>query len=80
MDKCKQRLISLKDFANDTNFEKVAATIDFEEVKRNIDNSQYFATLDAEPKIYDIVGFKVISIRYFIRYVLDYNHILYFRC
>lgn len=64
MEECKQRLVTLKDFANDTNLVKVAASIDFEEVKRNIDNNKYFIALEEEPKTYDIVGFKVILVQY----------------
>lgn len=60
MQECKQRLLTLKDFANDSNFVNVAASINFEEIKSNIDNSQYFVALEEELKTYDIVGFKVI--------------------
>lgn len=58
---CKQRIISLKEFANDSNFGQKAASIDFGAMIKNIEKSNEFATLKDEPKTYDIVGFKVIK-------------------
>lgn len=56
-----QGLISLKEYANDgNNFTKVATSIDFEGIIKNIDNSNKFVTLKDALKTYDVVGFKVI--------------------
>lgn len=55
-------LVSLKEFANDSNFANVAASIDFEEIIKNIERNNEFVTLTEEPKTYDVVGFKVICV------------------
>lgn len=55
----KQRMSLLKQFANDSNFAEVAASIDFEAIIKTIDKCNEFVALTEELKTYDIVGFKV---------------------
>lgn len=57
----KQRIVSLKEFANDSNFAQKAAAIDFGKLIENIENSNEFSALKEEPKTYDVIGFKVIK-------------------
>lgn len=63
-EKWKRDITSLKVVANDSNFAEIAATIDYEEIRNRIDSANDFVTLENEPKIYDVLAFKVIDIRF----------------
>lgn len=60
---CKLAIKRLKKIANESGFTDVAASIDFEEMinKIDINSSTEFVPLKEEPKIYDVVGFKVLT-------------------
>lgn len=78
MQECKRRIVSLKEFANESNFAQKAASINFGEIIKNLETSHEFGPLKEEPKTYDVLGFKVIVIQSIQRLRNVIN--LYFRC
>lgn len=50
---------SLKECANDSRFTKAVSKIDFDEMRKTMDNSNKFVSLEHEPKVYDVLAFKV---------------------
>ncbi|XP_037048611.1 uncharacterized protein LOC119083093 [Bradysia coprophila] len=59
---CQPDIVTLKECANDSNFAKIVASIDFERIVKSIDDSVDFVPLKDEPKIYDVIAFKMLKI------------------
>ncbi|KAG4074863.1 hypothetical protein HA402_009288 [Bradysia odoriphaga] len=60
--KCQPDIVSLKECANDSNFAEIVASIDFEQIIKSIDDNNDFVPLKDEPKIYDVIAFKMLKI------------------
>lgn len=56
---CSENIVALKELANNSNFAEIAASIDFTQMTKNIDDSMDFVSLKEEPKVYDLIAFKV---------------------
>lgn len=59
IEKSQRGIDSLRDIATNSNFAEVAASIDYEQIIKTIDDSVNFVPLKDEPKVYDVIAFKV---------------------